>query len=79
MCHSTLIRHAGFISASPASLLSNVKCYYSCMNHHYYVYIMCNDYNSVFYIGVTNNIERRVLDHRNKLNDGFTAKYNVRK
>lgn len=44
-----------------------------------YVYIMTNRYNTVFYIGVTNNILRRVYEHKNKLVKGFTEKYNVEK
>ena len=31
------------------------------------------------YVGVTNNIERRLYEHRNKLVDGFTSKYNINK
>jgi len=31
------------------------------------------------YIGMTNNLERRLFEHKNKINDGFTKKYNVNK
>ena len=44
-----------------------------------YVYIMTNTYNTVLYIGVTNNLLRRVYEHKNKLVTGFTEKYNVDK
>lgn len=40
---------------------------------------MSNWNNEVFYIGVTNNIVRRVYEHKEKLVDGFTKKYNVNK
>ena len=43
----------------------------------YYVYIMTNKHNTVFYTWVTNNLERRVYEHKNKLIDGFTKKYNI--
>lgn len=45
----------------------------------YYVYILTNKTNSVLYVGVTNNLERRLFEHRNKLVEGFTKKYNVNK
>ena len=45
----------------------------------YYVYILSNKTNNVLYIGVTNNLERRLYEHKNKLIDGFTKKYNVNK
>ncbi len=48
-------------------------------NHNYYVYILTNWNNRVMYIGVTNNLERRFLEHKNKLLKGFTEKYNVNK
>ncbi len=35
--------------------------------------------NSVLYTGVTNNLERRVYEHKNKTNEGFTKKYNIDK
>ena len=45
----------------------------------YYVYILTNVKNSVLYIGVTSNLEKRVYEHKNKIIDGFTKKYNVNK
>ena len=45
----------------------------------YYVYILTNYSNKVLYTGVTNNLERRVYEHKNKLVKGFTEKYNVHK
>ena len=45
----------------------------------YFVYILSNWNNKVLYIGVTNNLHRRMYEHKNKLVDGFTKKYNVTK
>ena len=45
----------------------------------YYIYILTNKYNKVLYVGVTNNLVRRIYEHKNNLVDGFTAKYNVHK
>jgi len=45
----------------------------------YYVYILTNRNNKVMYVGVTNNLERRVYEHKNGLLEGFTKKYNVNK
>ena len=45
----------------------------------YYVYILSNWCDSVLYIGVTNNLPRRLYEYRNGLADGFTKKYNVHK
>jgi putative endonuclease len=49
------------------------------MDRQYYIYIMTNRRNTVLYIGVTNDLIRRVYEHREKLVDGFTRKYNVTK
>ncbi len=45
----------------------------------YYIYMITNWNNKVLYIGVTNNLERRIFEHKNKLIDGFTKKYNINK
>ena len=45
----------------------------------YYVYILSNWDDSVLYIGVTNDLTRRLYEHRSHLVDGFTARYNVHK
>ena len=45
----------------------------------YYVYILTNKSNNVLYIGVTNDLIRRIFEHKNKLVEGFTKKYNLRK
>jgi len=47
------------------------------VNKQYYVYIMTNNRNTVLYVGVTNNLIRRVYEHKEKLADGFTRKYNI--
>ena len=49
------------------------------MQKQYYVYIVTNTRNTVLYTGVTSNLERRVLDHKNKVVKGFTSKYNINK
>jgi putative endonuclease len=45
----------------------------------YYVYILTNKTNKVLYIGVINNLVRRIFEHKNKLVEGFTKKYNLSK
>ncbi|MDI6790042.1 MAG: GIY-YIG nuclease family protein [Thermodesulfobacteriota bacterium] len=49
------------------------------MNRQYYVYIMTNKRNTVLYTGMTNDLKRRVFEHKEKLVDGFTKKYNITK
>ena len=46
--------------------------------NHYYVYIM-SSHQGTLYIGMTNDLFRRVYEHRHKLVPGFTQKYNVTK
>lgn len=45
----------------------------------YYVYFLTNWNNKVIYIGVTNDLKRRIREHKNALTPGFTRKYNVNK
>lgn len=45
----------------------------------YYVYMLTNKTNSVLYIGVTNNLTRRLYEHQNELVEGFTKRYHLHK
>ena len=47
-------------------------------DHNYFVYILASKQNGTFYTGVTNDLIRRVYEHKNDLADGFTKKYNVK-
>ena len=47
--------------------------------HLYYVYILTTRNNTVLYTGVTNELRRRVFEHKSGLNEGFTKKYHVHK
>ena len=44
----------------------------------YYVYIMTN-FSKTLYLGVTNNLIKRIYEHKHKLVNGFTKKYNITK
>ncbi|OIP78027.1 MAG: hypothetical protein CO002_00365 [Candidatus Portnoybacteria bacterium CG_4_8_14_3_um_filter_44_10] len=49
------------------------------MQKQYFVYIATNKWNTVLYTGVTNNLHGRMYQHKNKLVEGFTKKYNINK
>jgi putative endonuclease len=51
----------------------------SIMEKQFFVYIMTNKTNTVLYTGVTNNLPRRVYEHKEKIGSKFTARYNVNK
>lgn len=62
--------------------ISSGQAWFSISNRkmsQYFVYILTNKSNKVLYIGVTNNLERRMFEHRNKMVDGFTKRYNLTK
>lgn len=44
-----------------------------------YVYLLANKTNTVIYTGVTSDLQKRVYEHREKVVEGFTKKYNVNK
>ena len=50
-------------------------------HHNYYFYILTNRNNTVLYTGMCNNLKRRVLEHKSKVNNprAFTARYNINK
>lgn len=49
------------------------------MSKSYYVYILTNINNTTFYIGVTNNLIRRIYEHKKGMADGFTKRYKLKK
>jgi len=49
------------------------------MQKQYYVYIMTNKHNNVIYTGDTHDLKKRIYEHREKLVDGFTKRYNINK
>ncbi|UCG30075.1 MAG: GIY-YIG nuclease family protein [candidate division WOR-3 bacterium] len=49
------------------------------MQKPYYVYIMTNKKNNVIYTGVTNDLKKRIYEHKENLVSGFTKKHNINK
>ena len=49
------------------------------MNKQYYIYIITNKYNTVYYTGVTNNLRRRIYEHKNGSIEGFSKQYRCNK
>jgi putative endonuclease len=49
------------------------------MSKQYYIYIITNQHNTVLYTGVTNDLIRRIYEHKEKIIAGFTKKYSVNK
>ena len=49
------------------------------MDKDFYVYIIVNQHNTVMYVGVTNDLQRRVYEHKTGLVEGFTKRYNINK
>jgi putative endonuclease len=49
------------------------------MNKYYFIYIIANSLNTVLYVGITNNLKKRIFEHKEKLVEGFTKRYNESK
>ena len=49
------------------------------MNKTYFVYILTNWQNLLLYVGITNDLTRRLTEHKEELIDGFTKKYHIHK
>ncbi len=47
------------------------------MSKYYYIYLLSNARNNVIYTGITNDLKKRIYEHKEKFIDGFTKKYNV--
>ena len=71
-CKELLTRHCEEVVATTDEAIST-------MGKHSYVYLITNNTNTVIYAGVTNNLQKRVFEHKEKLVEGFTKKYNVNK
>ena len=48
-------------------------------NHHYFVYLLASKIRGTLYVGVTNDLQRRVYEHKKAIKKGFTKKYSVNK
>ena len=44
----------------------------------YYVYILASKRNGTLYVGITNDLARRIFEHKSEIQDGFTKEYNVK-
>jgi putative endonuclease len=75
---SQIIQFAAPYFETPAQGRGLINFYIEDVNK-FYVYILSNQLHTVLYTGFTDDLERRVYEHKNKLLDGFTKTYNINK
>jgi len=63
----------------PELVSGSLKTIISMRDKTYYVYILTNYKNKTLYIGLTNNLERRIYQHKNELIEGFSKRYKLKK
>ncbi len=65
--------------SSPGQAQSGMTTFVVFMSKDYYVYILASKKNGVLYIGITNDLIRRIYEHKNNIKKGFTTKYKIYK
>ncbi len=75
IARSEATKQSHFVIASVSEAISLINS----MAKQYYIYIATNKGNTVLYTGVTNNLVKRIYEHKSKLIDGFTKRYNINK
>jgi len=80
-CHSCVGRNPLLLFVLPFYhfLIISRKALSMVTEKQYYIYILASRKNGTLYVGVTNNLLRRIYEHKNDLVEGFTKKYNVHK
>ena len=76
------IRHSCYAGIQP-TCFSAISAYAGCLTvaeiQMYYIYLLANNRNGTLYIGVTNNLVRRIYEHKSNLIKGFSNTYDVHK
>jgi putative endonuclease len=76
---SVVICHSGARLPARQEGRNPEKMYNKTLYHHYYVYILASERNGTLYVGMTNNLIKRVSEHKDGKIEGFTKKYKVNK
>jgi putative endonuclease len=77
ICRSNATKESSSNPNGPRCIASSRFALLAMTKRNYWVYILASCRNGTLYVGVTNSLERRLWQHRNKTADGFTSKYSV--